>query len=359
MKERKKIILEIIIVLIVFLLGLGIGYLCYKPANKHQDGDYMTRGEYYLFFVKEQNMYSPDDEEDYDSDEEESIAAFTMYDYYLIEEEQMKNLNLPVTREIVAQSMVNSMEFRTEHNIEISDIKDCVDKQAIIDAVGMGIFELENGKFNPNKAMTKQEVEKALEKMIDIELNSHYPESDWGDDPIKWSDLKITLNKKEFQITDDLKVSDFVNNGWEITLGKELLNLTMEQVAESIADSDTIYIGYNYITLEQDNLSLSLYFDMSSPSTKVIDSKVVAISVYKTDENKKSDLDFYGLKLGEVMTEKQYKQIFGEDNFEIVSDDTSYIYRTLVELDNNFRAEIVILTNLKTNELYNISISRN
>lgn len=361
--KNKKLIIGIIIGIVVVALSI-VGIVIF--SNKKTNGNYMTKGEYYLHFIKEFNMYSNDyEEEDYESEEGAEIAEYTMYDYFLIEEEQMGDLDKPITREIVAQSIVNYMEFRTEHDIEISDIDECVDQQAIIDAVGMGIFELKNGKFKPNDYMTLEDVEKVFEKVNDIELNSHYPEDGWDDQETetvpadKWTDLKITLNKKEYQITKNMKVSDFVNNGWKATYDEERLNQTIEEIEKSMENSDIIYIGYNSVYLEQDNLSLGLYFDMSSPKTKVIDSRVIAITVYTKEENKSSDVDFYGLKFGEVVTEKDYKKIFGEKNFVMLEDDANHYYRKSIELADDFEVGLEFTTRVDTNKLVGITISEN
>ena len=110
-----------------------------------------------------------------------------------------------------------------------------------------------------------------------------------------------------------MKVSDFVNNGWKATYDEERLNQTIEEIEKSMENSDIIYIGYNSVYLEQDNLSLGLYFDMSSPKTKVIDSRVIAITVYTKEELislsnvcKEHNLYFYidGARLGCALTSK-------------------------------------------------------
>ena len=365
--KNKKLIIGIIIGIVVVVISI-LGLIIFNNIKDKEtlNGNYMTKGEYYLHFIKEVNMYLNDyEEEDYESDKGEEIAAHTMYEHYLIEKDQTKKLNKPVTREIVAQSLVRYMEFRTEHDVEILDINNCVDKQAIIDAVGMGIFELENGKFNPNGYMTAAEVEKAIEKMNDIELNSHYPENGWENEENetapadKWEDLKITLNKKEYQITKNMKVSDFVNNGWKATYGEETLYQTMEEIQKSMQESDKLYIGYNSVYFEQDNLSLGVYFDMSSPKTKVIDSRVIAITVYSKDEKKSSDFEFLGLKLGEVITEKDYKKIFGEKNFAMLEDDKNHYYRKSIELSDDFEVGLEFTTRVDTNKLVSITISEN
>ena len=133
----------------------------------------------------------------------------------------------------------------------------------------------------------------------------------------------------------------------------------MEEIQKSMQESDMLYIGYNSIYLEQDNLSLGVYFDMSSPKTKVIDSRVTAITVYNKEENKSSDFDFYGLKLGKTMTEKQYKEIFGEKNFVMLEDDINHYYRKSIELSDDFEVGIELMTRVDTNKLSGITISEN
>lgn len=245
MKNKKLIIGIVIGILVVVISILGLIIFNNIKDKEALNGNYMTKGEYYLHFIKEVNMYLNDyEEEDYESDKGEEIAAHTMYEHYLIEKVQTKKLNKPVTREIVAQSLVRYMEFRTEHDVEISDINNCVDKQAIIDAVGMGVFELENGKFNPKGYMSEAEVEKAIEKMNDIELNSHYPENGWEEE----SDDEIDTDNSEFisQLTlysgkkIDLNIphgfKNTTNNDTYMVFEKEGITIYIEAVSDSNID---------------------------------------------------------------------------------------------------------------------------
>lgn len=175
---------------------------------------------------------------------------------------------------------------------------------------------------------------------------------------IDLTDFKIVLNNNEYKIIDELKVSDFVNNGWVAPYNSEILNQTIEELQNSMTNSDMIYIGYNSIYLEQDKLALAIYFDMSLPSARVLDSKVTAITIYNKEENKLSDFDFYGLKLGNTMTEKQYKEMFGEKNFVMLEDDINHYYRKSIELSNDFEIGIELITRIDTNKLVSITINK-
>lgn len=174
---------------------------------------------------------------------------------------------------------------------------------------------------------------------------------------IDFTDFKVILNDKEYKITDELKVSDFVNNGWVAPYNAETLNQTIEELQNSMTDSDMIYIGYNSIYLEQEKLALALYFDMSLPSAKVLDSKVTAITIYNKEENELSDFDFYGLKLGKVMTEKNYKELFGEENFVMLEDDINHYYKKSIELTDDFEIGIELITRIDTDKLVSITIN--
>ena len=366
--KNKKLIIGIIIGIVVAIIALLTVIIVNNKMEdrKFEESDYITKGQYFEAFIEEYNLYSNEySDEEIENAEDYSIEAAIMYEWDLITKKQAKNPEKPLTKELVAQTVVNMMTFRQTHNVEIKDISKCHDKQAIIDAVGMEIFELKNGNFNPNDYMTYDDIEEVFEKVNNIELNSHYPENNWGDEEYetvpadKWTDLKITLNKKEYQITKNMKVSDFVNNGWKATYGEETLNQTIEELQKSIENSDMLYIGYNSVYLEQDNLSLGVYFDMSIPNSKVIDSRVTAITVYNKEENKSSDFDFYGLKIGQTMTEKQYKGIFGEKNFVMLEDDINNYYRKSIELADDFEVGLELTTRVDTNKLVSITISEN
>lgn len=366
--KNKKLIIGVIIGIVVAIVALVTVLIVNNKAKdkNFEESDYLSKGQYFEAFIEEHNLYSTEySDEEIEEAEDYSIDAAIMVEWDLITEKQAKNPEEPLTKELVAQTVVNMMTFRQTHNVEIKDINKCHDKQVIIDAVGMGIFELKNGKFNPNDYMTYEDIEEVFEKVSNIELNSHYPEDGWDDQETetapaeKWKDLKITLNKKEYQITKNLKVSDFVNSGWDATYTEELLNQTMEEIQKSMQESDMLYIGYNSVYLEQDNLSLGVYFDMSSPKTKVIDSRVTAITVYNKDEKKSSDFEFLGLKLGEVITEKDYKEIFGEKNFVMLEDDVNHYYRKSIELSDDFEVGLEFTTRVDTNKLVSITISEN
>lgn len=243
--KNKKLVIIISVAILIVLAITGLVVFNSIKNKEETNGNYMTKGEYYLYFIKEVNMYLNDyEEEDYESDKGEEIAAHTMYEHYLIEKGQTKKLNKPVTREIVAQSLVRYMEFRTEHNIKISDINNCVDEQAIIDAVGMEIFKLENGKFKPKNYMTKEEVVKAIEKMLYIELNSHYPENGWEDESDDEKDTdnsefvsQLTLSSgKKIDLNIPYGFKNTTNNDTYKVFEKEGVTIYIEALSDSNID---------------------------------------------------------------------------------------------------------------------------
>lgn len=75
-----------------------------------------------------------------------------MLEWELLDKGQVKNVTGYVTKEIVADACVNFMTYRkTCDDIKVKDILFCHDKQAVKDAVGMGIFELNKGYFDGNE----------------------------------------------------------------------------------------------------------------------------------------------------------------------------------------------------------------
>ena len=190
--KKRKLLTGIFIAVIIIAIIIASLVINNKIKSK-----YMTKGDYYIYFFNEHGGFDFDEEEleekiQNDTGEFTKEVANEMYVNWYIEKEQMEDLDEPVTREIVAQTLVRAMEFRTEHDIKIKDIDKCVDKQAIIDAVGMKFFELSNNKFKPNGYMTKEEVEEAYEKMLEIEMNSHYEE---GELEIPFKDDAIILDE--------------------------------------------------------------------------------------------------------------------------------------------------------------------
>lgn len=160
-----------------------------------EEGDYISKGIFFSMFIEVSGIYPLTyTEEDLERDESYAVAAQTMVDWDILSDKQVEKPDSAVTREIVAQSCMNGMTFRTSHEVEIKDIKKCEDEQAIMDAVGMGLFELENGYFDAKGKMTLNECLDVLEKWEEIELTSHFEE---GTLDVEYNDNVTILNEDQ------------------------------------------------------------------------------------------------------------------------------------------------------------------
>ena len=183
---------RIVALLLCLSVILGLFSGCGQVSD---NSDYMTKGEFFALFIEEENLYS-------DVYSEEEIENSTTYDpeaeimleWELIDENQKKGLDKAVTKELVAQCCVRVMAFRQTCSVEIKDIGKCHDQQAVTDAVGMGIFQLENGYFDAYKQMTYDECVAAIEKTSEVERNTtfdHELDIEFQDDVEDISDVDI------------------------------------------------------------------------------------------------------------------------------------------------------------------------
>ena len=356
--KNKKVIISLTIILSVILFAIIIA-LILKPQGadniNFDNGKYISKGQFFEKIVKEYSMTS----DKYSVDEIQNSKNYNVFADVLVEweyitKEQAKNPSNPLTRELAAYILVNSVFEHDTYNIKIKDINNCENKQAIIDAVGMGIFELKDEKFNPQNYIKHEEVPTIIENAHSYVANYNHSNSDeQGNDFI---DLKITLNNKEY-IYPFGKVSDFINNGWEVKDNRDLLNKTIKDIIPN--DENTIYVGFNSISLQQDNIVLDITFDTSSVENKVIDSEVIGFNVYQYDKNKTSDIDFYGLNFDSKINENNFKKIFGTKNYSITSDNNEETYYKRLTLNKTYNIIIELNKDIKNNKLLSIGISQN
>lgn len=154
-----------------------LGTLSGCSSKKTDEEIYLTKGEFFAYFVYENDMTSDIyTYEEIQSCLDGSVEAEIIVEWgYLSEEKALKNLNNPVTKEIVVMVCANATFDLKEGNI--ADIKDAdllEDPQLIANAYASGFFELENGYFDGAEKMTFAECEEILERAGDYTANFHY-----------------------------------------------------------------------------------------------------------------------------------------------------------------------------------------
>lgn len=324
MKNNKKIwgiIIGITIIIITVLIVFIVNTIRSKQI---QENGYLTKGEYYKFFVEEYNMtsndYTVEERKNAADSKDYSVFASIMIEWEFITEKQAKDLNKPLTKEIVAQTIVRSMIDHNSYNMEIKDIKKCYDRQSIIDAVGMGIFELKNGNFDPYSYMTLEEVKNAIEKSREIISTPSGEEA-----KVDWSELKINIDGIDYNYP--YKLSQFLENGWQVSSGsQELMNQTVAKASkyEMSEEEKQWYIENGYEVPEnltmsvsyeiyKGNSTISFIVDSAQSDALVKDANVIRTFIKNTNFN------FYGIE--KDFTIEQVKNLFGTKNYSIVTTD--------------------------------------
>ena len=260
MKNNKKIWGIIIGITIIIITVLTVFIVNTIRSKQIQESEYLTKGEYYKFFVEEYNMtsnnYAVEERKNAADSKNYSVFASIMVEWELITEKQAKDLNKPLTKEIVAQTIVRSMIDHNSYNMEIKDIKKCYDKQSIIDAVGMGIFELKNENFDPYSYMTLEEVKNAIERSKEIISTPSGEEA-----KVDWSELKINIDGTDYNYP--YKLSQFLENGWQVSSdSQELMNQTVAKASkyEMSEEEKQWYIENGYEVPE--NLTMSVEYEI-------------------------------------------------------------------------------------------------
>lgn len=187
---------------------------------------------------------------------------------------------------------------------------------------------------------------------------------------INVNDLKITLNGKEYKISEDYKLSDFINDGWELENGiwdfleidkTTAINMTHEEINKAVSSKyEGMTTGYNAIALKQNNLLLTFGYDNSELNTKIIDSKIIYMS-HQYDETINTETlnyDFFGLKVGKLMTLDQFHKMFGNKNVEVTSSNDGYSYYKTTQLDNGTVIKVSVTTQLDTDVIKSIAIDK-
>ena len=145
--------------------------------QKTDDTIYITKGEFFAYFVYENNMssekYSTEDIQNcYDG----SVEADIIVEWgYLTENQARKNLNKPVQKEIVVLVCANAtFDLRKGNVADIKDADMLDEPQLIADAYASGFFELENGYFDGAEKMSFADCENILNKAREYTANFHY-----------------------------------------------------------------------------------------------------------------------------------------------------------------------------------------
>lgn len=165
------------IVCITLCLIFTLQTLCGCSFKKTDETIYITKGEFFAYYVYENNMTSDKyTAEDIQNCTDGSVEADIIVEWgYLTEKQAKSGLSSRVTREIVVMVCANATFDLKEG--KVSDIKDAdllEDPQLIADAYASGFFELENGYFDGAEHMSFADCERIIEKANEYTANFHY-----------------------------------------------------------------------------------------------------------------------------------------------------------------------------------------
>lgn len=170
-----KYIKRVLCLILSLLLAISILSAC--SSKKTDNQLYITKGEFFSYFVHENGLTSDlYTSEDIQKSSDGSVEANIIVEWeYLPEKIALKELKKPVEKEIVVMVCANATFDLKEGNV--SDIKDAdllEDPQLIANAYASGFFELENGYFDGAEHMSLAACEEILNKALEYTANFHY-----------------------------------------------------------------------------------------------------------------------------------------------------------------------------------------
>jgi len=171
MKFFKRILCLVLSLLFIVQMMTGCS------SKKTDDEIYLTKGEFFAYFVYENNMTSEQySAEEIQNCEDGSVEADIIVEWgYLTEDVAKKNLKKHVTKEIVVTVCANStfdLKKGKTSDIKDSDLLD--NPQLIADAYASGLFDLENGYFDGEAKMSFTACEEILNRAKEYTADFHY-----------------------------------------------------------------------------------------------------------------------------------------------------------------------------------------
>lgn len=168
-------------------------------SQKTDDEIYITKGEFFAYYVYENGMSSPKytPEEIANSKNGEIEAEILVAWEYITEDQAKGGLKKPVEKEIVVTVCANATYGLVEGDTtQIKDADLLDNPQLIADAYASGFFELENGYFDGAKKMTFAECEEIMQKANTYTANFHF-EANTGE--IVFDDSVHVLDDSNFE----------------------------------------------------------------------------------------------------------------------------------------------------------------
>lgn len=166
---------RVMCIALIFIMMLPVFTGCSK--KKTDDTIYLTKGEFFAYFVYENGMTSDKyTAEEIQSCSDGSVEADIIVEWgYLPEKLAKKNLSAPVQKEIVVMVCANAtFDLKQGKTADIKDADLLEDPQLIADAYASDFFELENGYFDGAQKMSFADCEAVMNQANYYTANLHY-----------------------------------------------------------------------------------------------------------------------------------------------------------------------------------------
>lgn len=203
MKLFKRVLCLVLSLLFIVQMMSGCS------SKKTNDEIYLTKGEFFAYFVYEYGMTSKQyTAEDIQNCNDGTVEADIIVEWGYLSEKQAKNgLKNPVTKEMVVTVCAANTNGLLEGNVsEIKDSDLLDNPQLIANAYKSGFFELDNGYFDGAKKMTMADCEAMMQKSNDYTSNFHF-EANTGE--IEYSENAKVLDDTNFS-EGDFVVESFI-----------------------------------------------------------------------------------------------------------------------------------------------------
>ena len=218
MKNFKRLLC--IVLSLVFVLQLLTG--C--ASAKTDDEIYLTKGEFFAYFVYENNLTSDQySAEEILNCEDGSAEADVIVEWGYLPEDQAKDgLNKTVTKETVVMVCANAtFDLKEGNTADIKDADLLKDPQLIANAYASGFFELENGYFDGAEKMSFADCEEIMEKAREYTASFHFEanteetevaEGVFVQDSSDYADGDIVIEIPELEAVEDEESSTEVSD---------------------------------------------------------------------------------------------------------------------------------------------------
>ncbi|MDO4524977.1 MAG: hypothetical protein Q4B61_06560 [Bacteroidales bacterium] len=267
MKFFKRVIC--IVLSLVFMLQLLTG--C--SSKKTDETLYITKGEFFAYYVYENGMTSDQyTAEDIQNCEDGSVEADIIVEWgYLSEDLAKKNLKKPVEKEIVVMVCANAtFDLKKGNPADIKDSDLLNDPQLIADAYASGFFELENGYFDGAEHMSFADCEAIMNKAKEYTADFHYD-----------ANTEITSTAEGVKEQDNSNYSD----------GDIVIEFFGDE-SESQKDSGASAEGMSYNTADNNAPKITFLNANTTPRITTLESKTKDVEVTPLANN----ADYFGFQ---------------------------------------------------------------